>query len=90
MDGAARGRHPCGAYAFIWRIASASIHSARFSFTFWSMPVMGRVDMERPLRERPCSPPLVKFSWTYVAMPPMWSSSTDLASLGHFSCDICT
>ena len=55
--------YPSGeAYAFIWRMVSASIHSARFSFTFWSMPVTGRVDMARPLAERPCNPPLVRFS----------------------------
>jgi len=60
-SGAAMSCHPCRAYAFIWRIASASIQSARLSFTFWSMPVTGRVDMERPVRERPCRPPLVMF-----------------------------
>ncbi|MGF6636656.1 hypothetical protein OKW39_003807 [Paraburkholderia sp. MM6662-R1] len=59
---------PCGAYSFIWRMASASIHSARLSFTFWSMPVMGRVDMARPLRERPCRPPLVRFSCTRLIL----------------------
>jgi hypothetical protein len=38
------------------------------------MPVIGRVDIERPVRERPCRPPFVRFSCTYVAIPLMWSS----------------
>jgi len=43
-------------------MTSESIYSARFSFTFCSMPVTGRVDIARPLAERSRNPSFVRFA----------------------------
>ena len=52
-----KGQSPLALQPLSRFICSASIHSARLTLTFWSMPWMARVWLRRPLAVRADNPP---------------------------------